>query len=227
MTDRAKQVYRGDLIFTKHEVDITTVTNVNKTINIVGNLLMITNNIIPVGGQANALVKPTIRFNSMSAKPLDLLPFGIFRFVYGSVYINSTMITNIAGDMNVYTPLVLYSSYSKDTQVFNFRDSQDCLIGRNPGVQVNAGYAFTVPIPLGAKSCILNVINNGAVPDVTVSIEMNNGLYPNQQIFEDLVVGQFHLPIDVRGYETLVLRSNASVGDPTGFLSFQYKFTDY
>lgn len=222
----SRNIYRGDYKFTRHEVDLSLVSNVNREIIVSGNLLVVSNNLISMGGAANDPITPTIQFNDLNAPPLNILPFSIFRLPYGKVIINSAAIVTSSTDLNIADPLILYSALTDDINIFNFRDSSTFILAQNPGSQVNVNRAFNIPIPIGASSCILTAANNGAVADVVMTVQLYHRNMTYITIFISPGLGDLHLPIDIRGYESIRISYITSVGDPTGVLRFYLRFQD-
>ena len=158
--------------FQKLELDLGPETFSDKELNLSGSILVVPNNIVPVGyNTSNAqIVKPTIKFNTKTSPELELQPFSIFQLNFERIFLNSFPI--LGDDSNIKsTKLVFLSSTISKVDIFNFRNSVPFKISNVTALDVVAGVS-SIPfyVPSGAKNLTLSLSLTATVGNESIGI---------------------------------------------------------
>lgn len=212
--------------FTRFEIDLTDQTYQDFEINLDGQILIVANNIIPMGYPG--LVRPTLTFDERTSPQIDIMPFSVFRFKYSKLWLNSTRIADNAGINvlhDVATNLVLLSSKSPGDLMTNFRDNLVWQIGNSSTAVVADGNSFEIPVPLGASICSIALGQDtiaGGIPSLEVrGISAIAGTAVTvRTIFHKESTDDFFFQFDCRGVETIFLKheKNGATGNITNWV---------
>jgi hypothetical protein len=211
--------------FTRYELDITTVARTDYEINLVGEILVIANNIIPVG--LPTVSRPTIKFDERSGPEIDIMPFSVFRFPFKKLWLNSSRIADGAGvgvDHDITTNLIMYAGKRRQDLVANFRDGLPFTLARSDSSAV-AAQTIEISVPLGAKSCSFALTQNtiaGGIPTLRclASIGSSAGTVEVSTIYHKDSTGDFYFKFDCRGIRLLGFdyNNNAATGNIGGWI---------
>ena len=183
--------------FQKYEIDLSNQTLENRLINLSGNILIIPNNIIPIGYDStnSTFVKPTIKFNTLDSPAIELQPFSVFEVNFERIFLNSFHIFYSTPDPVEGSKISLLSSNIENINLLNFRRFYPFKISTTQSLNLTGTKFIRILVPSGAKnvSIALNYTTDANFTAIiTGYIYRENGQYfaGNQKLVQETITNQ-------------------------------------
>ena len=225
--------------FQKYEIDLTNQTFENRLINLSGNILIVANNIVPVGiDSQNNFVKPSIKFNTQGSPKIELNPFSVFQVNFERLFLDSYLpFTDQIKEKLTSTKLILLSSNIENINLMNFRTVDSFQVSGELDPLDILKNAITLTIPSGAKNASVAIKYNTDATDFKLNIRafshyqnsLTNEIGYNRLVEEVQDGTNYELlySFPCEAYATINLFVSNINGSPTFFdFNFNFIFTE-